>query len=141
MTIKITAEEYQEKQARRLKGSLDDIRSGIAKVTESPTAKAALKKDKMLANLTESVNSGRWASRLNAVTVEQWKDKALTKGVDRIPAGIDGAKDKVIAFAQQLLPYEGTLQVQVNAMPDTTLEDSISRATAWMRGMSKFHRK
>lgn len=138
---KVTAQEYQEKQARRLKGSLEDIRLGISKVTESPTKKAAMKQVKMLANLTAAVNSGKWAARLNAVTVEEWKNKALTKGVDRIPAGIDAAKDKVIAFATDLLAFEATAQQKVNGMPDLTLEDSIARATTWMRTMSTFKRK
>jgi len=39
------------------------------------------------------------------------------------------------------LPYEATLKDQINKMPDLTLEDSISRATSWIRGMSKFTRK
>lgn len=139
--ISMTAEEYADKHSRRLKGSIDDIRSGVQKVTESPTAKAAKKQDKMLQNLTASVTSGKWASRLNSVTVEDWKDKVINKGLSRIASGIDGAHDKVVAFAAQLLPYESTLQDQVAKQPDLTLEDSINRATTWIRGMSKFTRK
>lgn len=139
--IRMTAEEFQEKHARRLKGSLDDIRTGIQKVTESPTAKAAKKQDKMLNNLTQAVTSGRWAARLNSVDLSTWQQKTIDKGLGRIASGIDGAKDKTIAFAGQLLSYEGTLQESVSKMPDLTLEDSVNRATAWIRGMNKFQRK
>jgi hypothetical protein len=95
----------------------------------------------MLANLTAAVQSGKWKTRLQKVSVEEWKQKALDKGLNRIAGGIDGARDKQIEFASQLLPYEAQLQEQVAKMPDLTLEDSVARATSWIRGMSKFVRK
>jgi hypothetical protein len=139
--ISMTPEQYTEKHSRRLKASIDDIRSGIDKVSESPTAKAAKKQDKMLQNLQAAVTSGKWASRLNSVSLEQWKDKAINKGLSRIASGIDGAQAKVNSFASQLLPYESSLQDSINKMPDLTLEDSVNRASTWIRGMSKFTRK
>jgi hypothetical protein len=141
MGITITPEEYADKQARRLKASIDDIRSGIEKVDEAPTAKAAQKQDKMLQNLTHAVQSGVWASRLKAVSLDEWKNKALNKGLGRIASGIDGAKDKQVAFASQLLDYQKGLLSKVEKMPDLTLEDSINRMTEWVRGMSKFSKK
>jgi hypothetical protein len=141
MAIRITPEEYADKQARRLKASIDDIRSGIEKVDEAPTAKAAQKQDKMLQNLTHAVQSGVWASRLKAVSLDEWKNKALNKGLGRIASGIDGAKDKQVAFAGQLLEYQKGLLSKVEKMPDLTLEDSINRMTEWVRGMSKFSKK
>jgi hypothetical protein len=139
--IKLTAEEFADKHARRLKGSIDDIRSGVGKVTVAPTLQAAAKQDKMLQNLTAAVQSGKWAARLKAVDLPTWQDKILNKGLGRIASGIDGAHDKVVAFAAQLLPYEASLQDQVGKMPDLTLEDSVNRASSWIRGMSKFTRK
>ena len=139
--ITISPEQFAEKHARRLKGSLQDIADGIARVTESPTAKAAGAQTKMLQNLTASVTSGKWASRLKAVSLDEWKAKITDKGLGRIAGGIDGAHDKVVAFAGQLLAHEQTLLDSVGKMPDLTLEDSISRMTAWTRGMSKFTRK
>ena len=140
MSIKVTPEEYAEKQARNLKAATPDIRRGIERVTDSPTAKAAAAQEKMLARLTESVNSGKWANGLKRVTLEDWKSKTLTKGVPRIAAGIDAAYDKVVAFASELLPFQATLQGKVDGMADLTLEDNIQRAAEWMRGMAKFKR-
>ena len=136
--ITITPEQFADKHARRLKGAVDDIRAGVQAVTESPTAKAAAKQDKMLARLQEAVNSGKWGARLKAVTLDEWKDKTINLGINRIAAGIDAAHAKQVAFASKLLPFETALQGTVNKMPDLTLEDSISRMTAWCRGMSKF---
>jgi hypothetical protein len=138
--INITASEFAEKHARRLKAAIPDIQAGIAKVTESPTAKAAAKQEKMQARLNEAIQSGKWAAGLRRVSVEDWKKAITEKGLQRIASGIDGARPKVEAFASQLLAHEANLQNAINSMPDMTLEDSIARAQAWIRGMSKFKR-
>ena len=137
---KVTAEEYQEKHARRLKGSTEDIRKGIEKVTKNPCELAAAKSDKMLSKLTESVQSGKWAKNLKKVSLEDWKSKMTDKGVPRISSGIDGAKDKVIAFAEELLPYVDTGVAKVKTMPDLTIDDSINRAAEFIRHMSGFRK-
>ncbi len=41
MDVRLTPEEIAEKQARRLKGSLEDIRRGIDRVTVSPCVKGS----------------------------------------------------------------------------------------------------
>lgn len=136
----LTAIEFQEKHARRLKASTSDITAGINKVTENPCAKAASKQEKMLSNLTAAVQSGKWAKGLNRVTLESWKKAAGTVGVGRIAAGIDNAKDKVIAFASDLLPYIDRQKAKLAGMPDVTLEDSINRMVTFSRGMAEFKR-
>ena len=141
MAVKISPAEYAEKHARRLKASVDDIRQGVERVTDSPTAKAAASADKMLANLSEAVRSGKWSKGLRRVTLEEWKSKTLTKGVGRIAAGIDAAHDKQVDFATELFAHENALMSKIDGMPDLTLEDSVSRATEWIRGMAKFERK
>jgi len=137
---KLTATEFQEKHARRLKGSVEDVRRGIDRVTESPTEKAAAKSDKMLTNLTRAVTDGKWAAGLKRVSLEEWKRKARDIGVNRIAAGIDGSKDKVVAFAEQLLPHIDRGQDKIKAMPDVTLDDNINRMTSFIRHMSEFKR-
>jgi len=141
MPIKITPSAFADKHARNLKNAVEDIRSGVESVTEAPTAKAAAKQDKMLAGLEEAVRSGKWASRLRSVTLEEWKTKTLQKGLGRIAAGVDAARDKQVDFATQLFAFENRLLADVEKMPDLTLEDSINRATSWIRGMAKFVRK
>ena len=138
---KLTPAEFQEKHARRLKGALPDMRAGIARVTESPTKKAAAKVDKMRTHLLESIDDGTWARRLGAVTLEDWRTKMTDKGLARVSGGIDGAAAKVTDFASQLLPAIDAAQAKVKSMPDLTLEDSIARMTTMTREMAKFHKK
>lgn len=137
---KLTPQQFSEKWARRLQSATPDITNGVNRVDTAPTEKAATKKDKMLANLTASVQSGKWESGLRRVTLADWKKATVEKGIPRIAQGASGATGKVSAFASQLLPFQDTLAAQVNAMPDLTLEDSINRMTTWVRGMSKFQR-
>lgn len=138
---KLTPAQAREKHARNLKASVPDIQIGVNAVTEAPGKKAAAQQEKMLANLTEAVRSGKWADRVGGVSLEQWKADMLDKGIGRIAAGVDGAADKVEAFFEQLFPYQDALQSKVNTMPDLTLEDSINRMTTWVRGMAKFKPK
>ena len=137
---KLTAAQFQEKHARRLKGSVEDVRQGIDRVTESPTEKAAAKQDKMLTNLTAAVNTGKWAAGLKRVSLEQWKKQTRDIGVNRIAAGIDGAKEKVIAFAEDLLPHIDRGLEKIKGMPDTTLDDNINRMTSFVRHMAELKR-
>jgi len=137
---KLTPIEFQEKHARRLKASVEDVRRGIDRVTESPTAKAAAKQDKMLTNLTAAVNSGKWANGLKRVSLDDWKKKARDVGVNRIAAGIDAASAKVVSFAEDLLPHIDRGRDKIKGMSDVTLDDNINRMTTFIRHMAEMKR-
>lgn len=135
---KLTPAEAHEKWKNRLTSAIPDVKAGIDRVTESPTAKAAAKEDKWFAGLQRAKASGKFKRGLLAVSLEEWKTKARDVGADRIPAGAAAAKDKQTTFYGKLFPYEETLQAKIKAMPDTTIQDSVARASAWIMGMSNF---
>ena len=112
----------------------------VDRVTVNPCELAAAKQEKMLTNLTAAVNDGRWAAGLKRVTLEEWKDKAKNVGAGRISSGINAAKSKVIAFAEQLLPHIDAGTSKLKTMPDITLEDNIARMTSFVRHMAEFKR-
>jgi len=134
---KVTSDEFVEKWGRKLKASTDDIRRGVEKVTESPTAKAASKSDKWLARVSADETKRRFEAGLKSVSLEDWKSKMINKGVGRVAAGVDGAKDKVRTFADKLLPHIDSALAKIKDMPDLTLDDSINRMTTFIREMSK----
>ena len=136
--VKVNAGEFQEKWSRRLKGSLEDIKRGVDKVTEAPGVKAAAKQEKLKAKWNAKIDDGSWAKAVSAVPLDEWKRLFKDKVSARLSSGVDGAEKKVTAFAEKLLSYEDILQGKVKRMPDLTIEDSVSRATEWIRGMSKF---
>ena len=135
---RLTPEQAREKHARNLKSSVPDITIGVRNVTEAPGKKAAAQADKMLANLTESVTSGKWGRKVGAVTLESWQNDMINKGIGRIASGIDGASEKVENFFEQLFPYQDSLLAELKTMPDLNLEDSINRMVHFVRGMAKF---
>lgn len=135
---KLSPAERAEKWGRNLKRSGDDIRRGVERVSEAPGAKAAAKQDKMLSRLIARVEDGTWAERVSSVSLSEWKDKMINKGISRISAGVDGANGKVVEFHQQLEEHQDRITTELDRMPDVTLEDSIQRMTHQVRRMSEF---
>lgn len=137
---KLSPSEFAEKWARRLSAAAPDIQKGVQRVDVSPTEKAASKKDKMLRNLTDAVQSGKWEAGLRKVSLNDWKNALITKGIPRITQGVQGAQSDVADFATQLLAYQDQIKGEIERMPDLTIEDSIQRMTAWVRRMAQFKR-
>ncbi len=138
---KLTPQEFADKWARRTSAATTDYVNGVNRVDKSPTEAAASKQTKMVNNLTAAVQSGKWASRLRAVSLDQWKTAAVQKGQARIATGVQAAQADMATFADQLLTYETSLQSKVAAMPDLTLADSVNRVTTWITEMAKFQRR
>jgi len=140
MSVRLTPEEFAEKHARNLKASTADIRRGVERVDQAPTEKAIAQKEKMLRKLTESVTNGKWEAGLRRVSLQDWKNRMLNKGVNRIAQGIDDAHEKQVAFARDLFEHENRLLQRIDGMPDLTIEDSVARASEWIYGMTEFKR-
>ena len=138
MSVKTTAEQAADLYATRLGNATERIRLGVENVSVSPMEKAAKSKDKLIANFTKAVNDGKWERGLRRVTLEDWKNAFLTKGIDRIASGAMAAKPKMVAFYTKLFPFQNTLLSKVEGMPNVTLDQAIARSNAWIRGMAAF---
>lgn len=138
--LRMNAAEITEKQSRRLKASIPDIKAGVLAVTDSPMEAAIAQEDKMLANLTESIVSGKWRRGLERVGLPFWKTQTAEKGTIRIAAGIDGAKAKQEKFYAELIPHIQAGQDLVADMPTMTLDEGIAKSAAFIRHMAEFKR-
>lgn len=138
--VKLNPQEYAEKWTRRTKAATQDLIKGVERVEVTPSAEAIKKKDKLRANLNESIDNGTWERRLAKHTKADWQRDMIQKGAPRVAGGADAAKNDMASFGAELLSFEQTAQAEVRAMPDMTLEDSKARAVAWIDRMSKFHR-
>jgi len=116
----------------------EKVRAGIQAVTESPTAKAARRTDAMLAGLQRAIADGKVQRGLEAVSLEDWKQAALNKGVGRIAAGAAAAKPKMQEFFTQFIPHLEAGMRELENMPRGDVEQNIARATAMMRHNAKF---
>jgi hypothetical protein len=139
MAKNLSASEYTDKLIRNMTNAVPDWERGIANVTESPTAKAAAKSDKWLSKIQQSKE--KFERGLKRITKEAWQEVTLSKGRDRIAQGVEAARSKIEAFAADFLPFQESVRKEVAAMPDTTLEQNIARATAMMKGTAKYVRK
>jgi hypothetical protein len=134
---RVTAEEYAEKWTRRIKGSTEDIRRGISKVSVSPTEQAAKKAELALQKIIAAFQDGTWAAQLRKVGLEDWKASAIGKGLQRIAAGVDAAAPRQVQMASSLLAAVDASVAEANATPRGDLEANITRMTTFVRGMNK----
>ena len=135
---RLSAKEYADKMIRRVGGALDDMKTGIEKVSVAPSKKAVEKKAKMKANLIASIDNGKWEKNLGAVTLDDWKGKMVNIGLARVQPGIEAARSKIEVFAEKFFPFQDQVLAKINAMPDATLEERIAKSAAYMRESAKF---
>ena len=95
------------KWARNLGSAGQSYKDGINSVTENPMALAAAQADKALQNYQEAITSGRWAQRLQSVSLESWKSAAANGGSQRLMSGVAKGTPKMQAALQKFAPaYE-----------------------------------
>jgi predicted transcriptional regulator len=138
---RLTPEQATDKLIRRAQGAVTDYVAGIKAVTESPTALAAKNLDKAQLNYNNAIQSGRMAKRLNAVSREDWIKATAEKGQARYAPGLTAAKEKVLAFFTEFLPYADRVAAEIRSMPSLTIEDSVARASAAIRRLHEFERR
>lgn len=126
----ISAQAAADKWAANLAGATQAIKDGVQAVTVSPTQQAAGRLDAYLAGVTAAVNSGRMAAALNAVSLPQWQNAMITKGINIIAQRAQQAKPKMLAFMQKWLAHEAQIPGILATMPRGNLQQNISRAVA-----------
>ena len=137
---KVTPEEGAKKLIANARAAAPHIADQVRKVTTAPTATAATKLDKMRTNFNAAIDSGKVQAGLQRVSLSDWQNAMITKGVPRIAQGLEQAESKIVEFNRQFYPYLERVQSEVSAMPDTTLEDGIARMTHNVRQIAKFKR-
>lgn len=122
--------------AQRLGGSTQKIQDGIQGVTVAPGQSAARQKAAWQQNTVAAAD--KWAANTAAVSLQQWQNDMVNKGLPRIASGAQAAQGKFASFMGELLPHidrtRGTLPARGN------LDANIARMVAFTRGMSTFKR-
>lgn len=133
---KVNAQQWLDKWGRRLNAASPDITSGVNGVQTAPGVSAAAAQDRMLTNLTAAVTSGLWAKRVSGVSLSDWKSAMVNKGIPRLAAGVSQAQKSAAPVITNLLNAVDNAAAQANAIPKGGIEQSIARASAFMRAMS-----
>lgn len=129
-----------QRWAQRLGASVDKIRQGVQSVTTSPTQAAAAAVNTWQARVADPNTARKFQASLGRVSLADWQNAMINKGIPRISTGAQAAIPKFTAFMQQFLPFEDNIANQVRQMPKATLDDRINRAIAQIRGNASFRR-
>lgn len=136
-----TAQEAARRWAANLKNAKKSIEAGVMAVSVSPTELAAQKVDKYAAGVQAAVDSGRYQQGLRNVTLAQWQQAFLTKGIQRLDSGVSAAEPKMQSFLTEFLPFASSVSQAVRAMPDTTESERDQRMLEAVRMMRGFKRR
>lgn len=129
-----------KKWAANLTGATQSIKDGVNAVTTAPTALAASRADAFVQGVSQAVASGKWQAGLNRVTLQDWQQAMIQKGLARVGPGATQAQGKFANFMNQLLPFQQSLLQQLAQTPRGDLNTNIQRMVFWATHMSQFRR-
>lgn len=133
----VTPDQAAAAWASRLASSTERITQGVQGVTTAPGQAAARQKAVWAQQVAASQD--KWASRVAAVSLPDWQQAMVQKGIPRVASGAQAAQPKFAAFMTQLLPH---INSTVAGLPARgTLDQNINRMTQFVRGMSTFQRR
>jgi hypothetical protein len=135
--VAASPDQIASKWSSRLAQSGDQIKAGVQGVNVAPGQLAARQRNVWQQNLIAAAD--KWASRVAAVSLAEWQQDMLNKGVPRIASGAQAAQPKFAQFMGQLLPYIES--GRANLPPRGDLEANINRLTSFVRYMSQFRRR
>lgn len=127
MGKRIDSTEALRRWQKNTADSGESYKNGVQSVTESPTEKAAAKKEKYERGVREAVSSGRWERGLQKVTLQQWKEAAANKGARRLADGVKEGAGKMQRHLAEFTPFLQRITDEVNAMPNDTPQQRIER--------------
>jgi hypothetical protein len=132
---RVDASGWLQKWGTRLNSAQSDMKTGAMRVTRAPGESAAAAAPLMLQRITESINSGLWAKNVSAVTLAQWQDAFVNKGIGRVGAGVTAAQKTKGQVITNLLNAVDVSAAKARSLPKGTIENSIARAAAFMTEM------
>lgn len=127
------------KWATNLGQATSGIEAQVRSVTEAPGMAAARQKTLWLNRVTASAD--KWARRVSSVSLQDWQNAMIQKGIPRIASGAQAAVPKMTAFMAEFLPYVDQGVAAVRAMPKGSVDAGIARAAAMIRHNAQFQRK
>lgn len=138
MAVKTDAAAATQKWVQNLSASTAAITAGVNAVQVAPGALAAKQSQKWLQNTQAAAQ--KWATRVGAVSLQSWQQSMINVGAPRVASGAQANQQKMQDFMGNFLPFLAGVSAKVQAMPSTTLEDNIARATAQIRMTAAYKR-
>jgi len=131
------SKDWIDKQLARVRVSGDDYKRGVENPQRDPIAAAKAANAKRIANLKASIEKKTWEKAMERVTMDDWKKKTLSLGVDRFVPGVEANVDKITKFVDSFQPKLQAVQNSIRAMPEETESQREARMLANVRAMRK----
>lgn len=112
------------------------IQQGVQAVTEAPGVKAARNANGYLNGVQQNV--AKWQRKVSAVSLGDWVNATLTKGVPRVAQGAQAAQPKFAAALQPLFQYMSSGLSQIENMPNDSPAARDARMLAWAGYMRNY---
>lgn len=133
---RVNSQQWLQKWSTNLNAAGPYIKSGVARVSTAPGQLAAAASDRMLAGVTASISNGTWQRNVSKVSLQDWQNAMVNKGIPRLQQGTAQAVATKGAKIDQLLSAVDAAASAANQLPKGGLEQGIARATTFMREMS-----
>lgn len=134
-----TAAQVAQKWSQNLSASTQSITNGVNSVQTSPTQLAAVQVNAYLQGVQHAVTSGKWQRGLQAVSLQDWKNSMLQKGVPHIQTGAVQGQGKVQQVMGPLLDFVYNTRDSINqSNPRGSLQQNLARANAFATAMSNY---
>lgn len=134
-----TAAQVAQKWSANLSASTQQIQNGVNAVTTAPTQLAAANSAGYLAGIQKAVASGKWQANLQRVTLQDWKNSMIAKGIPRVQTGATAAVPKVTQSFGPLLDFIYNTRDSVNASnPRGNLSQNMQRMNAFVSAMAGY---
>lgn len=134
---RVDANQWLQKWGQRLNASGQYIQDGVKRLNTAPGQAAAAASDRMLSGVTEAVTSGRWARNVAKVSLTDWQNSVINKGIPRIAQGVTQAQNTKVQIITQTLAAVDQAAAAAKALPKGGIDASIARASTFMRTMSQ----
>lgn len=126
----MTPQENAKLWSERLSGAKSRIKSGIQGVTVSPTQKAAAAVDKYKAGCQKAADDGSFVSGCNKVSLQDWKNAAINKGLNNLDTGVREGEARVAAFQAKAAPFFKAASDAAAAVEGTGRSAAMQKMTA-----------
>ena len=131
----LNVQQIVQKWQNNLARSGEAVKAGVQNVTVAPGQKAAAAANKYAQNTQEAVNSGKFQRRVSAVSLTDWQNAMIQKGIPRLNTGAAAGAAKMGKYLTVAAPvYEDIRQTTAN-MPNNNTDEALAKVRVAMEKM------
>lgn len=124
----LTAQQISQKWLTNFGNATTSMTDGVNSVTQAPGQLAAAQANLWLQRLQQSQT--KWANRVSAVSLQDWKTAMINLGIPRAQQGAQAKQSRYTSFITEYANFLSSAVPTVKAMPKGSLSASIARSSA-----------